>query len=123
MKSLFELNGGTYSTIGDYLIPDLTFPEEPDFYLGSWGNQRLAYLKDRERVLYVNLLTSGDLAGHLREIDTAAQEMWDNVIEQMAKAQGVTEQLKAECQMEWVGRMNNIRACASEVVLSELIYR
>jgi len=123
MKSLFEQNGGTYSAIGDYLIPDLTVPEESDFCLGIWGSRRLAYLKDRERVLYVNLLTSGYLTGHLREIDTAAQEMWDNIIERMAKSQGVTERLKAECQMEWVGKMNNIRACASEIVLNELIYQ
>ena len=120
---MFEQNGGTYSAVGDYLIPDLTVPEEPDFCLGILGSRRLAYLTDRERVLYANLLTSGNLARHLREIDTAAKEMWDNIIERMAKAQGVTEQLKADCQMEWVCRMNNIRACASEVVLSELIYR
>jgi len=122
MKSLFEQNGGTFSTVSDYQIPNLTVPEEPETPLGIWGKRRLDYLKNHRRVLYVNLLTSGKLAEHLREIDAAAYEQHETIVRQMAAAQGLTEQHKSENQMLWVGKMNNIRACASEIVREELIY-
>ena len=122
MKSLFEQNGGTYATVSDYRIPDLTLPDEPETHIGLWGKRRLDYLKHHRRILYINLLTSGKLAEHLREIDIAAHKQHETIVWQMAAAQGVTEQLKAENQMLWVGKMNNIRDCASEIVRKELIY-
>jgi len=118
-----EKTGIDYNLHGDYYLPNLELPETEDIPIGIFGRQRLDYLKNHRRVLYVNLLTSGKLYEHLREIDTAAFELWDNLIRQMAETQGVTEGLKAENQMEWVGRMNNIRACAHEIVCEELVYQ
>ena len=122
MKSLFEQNCGTYSAHGDYSIPNLTLPENSDYQIGIWGQRRLDYLKKHRRVFYINLLTSGKLAEHLREIESVAYARWETIIRQMAEAQGVTEQLKAEHQMEWVGRMNSVHACANEIILTEMIY-
>ncbi len=122
MKSLFEQNGGTYSIRGDYRIPNATTPENSEYHIGIWGQRRLDYLKNQRRTLYVNLLTFGKLTEHLRESESVANEQWETIIRQMAEAQSVTERLKAENQMEWVGRMNNIRACAAEIVLNGLIY-
>jgi hypothetical protein len=97
MKSLYEQNGGTYTAANGYRVPNLTLPDdEPESPFGKWGRQRLDYIKRHRRVLYINLLTSGKLAEHLREIDTAAYEQHDTIVRQMAEAQGVTEQLKAK---------------------------
>ena len=122
MKSLFEQNGGTFSAVGDYQIPNLTAPDEPETQIGIWGKRRLDYLKNHRRILYVNLLTSGKLTEHLCNIDEAAYERWNTIVRQMTEVQGVTEQLKAENQMLWVGKMSNIRACAAEIVRNELTY-
>ena len=122
MKIMFEEIGGAYRWESDYRIPDLALPDEPETHIGLWGKRRLDYLKHHRRVLYVNLLTSGKLTEHLREIDMAAYEQHETIVRQMAAAQGVTEQLKAENQMLWVGKMNNIHACASEIVCDKLIY-
>lgn len=122
MKSLFEQNGGTYRNVGDYQIPNLALPDEPESHIGIWGQRWLDYLKKHRRVLYINLLTSGKSTEHLREIDTAAFGRWESIIRQMAQEQGVTERLKAENQMLWVGKMNNIRNCAEEIAQNELIY-
>jgi hypothetical protein len=122
MKSLFEQSGGTYSVAGDYRVPNLIVPDEPEHQIDVWGRRRLAYLKTHRRVLYVNLLTSGRLAEHIREVDEAAYERWETIVWHMAEAQSVTERLKAENQMLWVGKMNNIRACADEIIRNELIY-
>ena len=122
MKSLFELNGGTYSAKGDYIIPNLIVPDESEYCLGIWGERRLDYLKLHRRVLYVNLLTSGKLAEHLCTIETLANERREVIIRQMAQTQGVTEELKADNQMLWVGRMNNIHTCADEIIRNELIF-
>ena len=122
MTSLFEQTGGTYSIVGDYRLPNLTVSDRPESHICIWGQRRLDYLKRHKRVLYVNLLTSGKLVEHLSEINVAASERHEAIIRQMAAAQGVTEQLKAENQMLWVGRMNNIRACADEIIQNELIY-
>ena len=122
MKSLFEQNGGTHSTKGDYRIPNLTVSAGPECHIGIWGRRRLNYLKTRRRVLYINLLTSGKLTEHLHKIDVAAYERQEAIIRQMAQAQGVTEELKAANQMLWVGRMNNICACADEIVRNEIIF-
>jgi hypothetical protein len=124
-KSFFEENGGTYSVVNGYRIPNLTLPDDglgDEIYIGIWGMRRLDYLKKHKRVLYSELLMSGKLRAHLHEIDVTAHERWERIIAQMMKAQGITEQLKAENAMLWVGKVNNIRACADEIIRSELIY-
>ena len=122
MKSLFEQNDGTYSAVGDYTLPNLSVPDENEHYIGIWGHRRLNYLKTHRRVLYGNLLTSGKLTEHLCEVDAVAYERRETLIRQMAQAQSVTEELKADNQMLWVGRMNNIYICADEIIRNELIY-
>ena len=108
MKSLFEQIGGTYHEEKGYLIPNLTLPDEPEQNIGVWGQRHARYLKEHRKVLYVNLLTSGKLNSHLAEIDKQAEDMFLRLLKQMAEREGVTEQLKAENQMEWVARMNNM---------------
>lgn len=114
--------GGTYERQGDYLLPRLTLPAEKEQPIGIWGQRHLDYLKQHRRVTYINLLTSGRLNAYLAEIDKQAQERFERLIEDMKQAQGITERLKDENQLEWVGRMNNIRACAREIVNEEIIY-
>lgn len=121
-KSLFEQNGGTYRQVGDYLLPNITLPEEETVHIGIWGRRHKLYLKQNHRVLYMNLLTSGKLNSYLADIDKQAEDMLFRLVKQMAKREGVTEALKAENQMEWVGRMNNICNQATEFVYAELIY-
>ena len=122
MKSLFEQMGGTYRQEGDYLIPNLYLPDEPDYQIGKYGHMRRSYLKAHRPVLYANYLTSGTLHQHLAEIDQACNERMEIIVSAMAKQEGVTEALKAADQMEWVRRMNNIRSRAEEIVLTELVY-
>ena len=121
-KSFFEEIGGRYEKQGDYLIPCLTLPTEKETVIGIWGQRHLRYLKEYRRVTYTNLLTSGRLNSYLAEIDKQAQERMERLTEDMKRTQGITEQLKAENALEWVGRMNNIRACAREIVEREIIY-
>ena len=121
-KSLFEQNGGTYRQVGDYLLPNITLPEEETVHIGIWGQRHKRYLKQNHRVLYMNLLTSGKLNSYLADIDKQAEDMLFRLVKQMAKREGVTEALKVEIQMEWVGQMNNIRNRATELVNAELIY-
>ena len=121
-KSLFEQNGGTYRQVGDYLLPNITLPEEETVHIGIWGQRHKRYLKQNHRVLYMNLLTSGKLNSYLADIDKQAEDMLFRLVKQMAKREDVTEALKVENQMEWVGRMNNIRNRATELVNAELIY-
>ena len=121
-KTIFEEMGGTYIRQGDYLIPCLTLPEEEQRFIGVWGQRHLRYLKEHKRTVYITLLTSGKLNSYLADIEEQAQEHFERIIEQMKQVQEITEQLKAENQMEWVSRMNNIQACAREVVNAELIY-
>lgn len=121
-KSLFEQLGGTYTQAGDYLLPNLTIPEEEQKPIGIWGQWHARYLKQHHRILYYNLLTSGKLNAHLAEIDQQAEEIFFRLIKQMANREGVTEQLKAKNQMEWVRRMNNIRNRAMEIVYTKVIY-
>lgn len=121
-KTLFEQMGGTYEQQGDYLIPCLVLPTEEEKPIGIFGQRHLRYLKEYHRIVYVNLLTSGKLNSYLADIDEQAQEMLFRLVEQMKRAQGITEQLKAENALEWTGRMNNIRACAMEIVDKEIIY-
>ncbi len=121
-KSIFEQLGGTYEQQGDYLLPCLTLPTEKEQPIGLFGRRHLDYLKQHHRVTYTNLLTSGRLNAYLADIDRQAQERLERLIEDMKQAQGITEQLKAENALEWVGRMNNIRVCAMEIVNKEIIY-
>lgn len=122
-KTIFEEMGGTYIRHGDYLIPCLTLPEEEQRFIGVWGQRHLRYLKEYRRGVYLNLLTSGRLNDYLADIEEQAQERFERVVEQMKQAYGITEQLKAEIQMEWVARMNNIQACAREIVDKGMIYQ
>lgn len=117
-----EKTGISYTLIGDYYIPDLRLPGTAH-EIGRFGRAHLKYLKEYKRMLYTELLTSGRLNEYLRNVDLQAQEMFDRLVKEYAERQGVTERLKADDQMEWVGRMNNIRAAAEEFVLSEIIYR
>lgn len=110
----------TYSKYGEYYPPDLLVSREEPTY-GRFGRMQLKYLKAHRRVTYINLKTSGELMHHLNEIDREANEMLRLLIEQMAQAQGISEQLKKEDQMAWVGTMNNIRNAAEEVVLRNII--
>lgn len=121
-KSLFEKKGGRYERQGDYLIPRLTLPAEEEQPIGVWGERHSRYLKEYRRGTYINLLTSGRLNAYLAEIDKQAQERFERLIEGMKQAQGITEQLKAENQLEWVQRLNNIQACAREIVNGEIIF-
>ena len=121
-KSFFEEMGGRYEQQGDYLIPCLTLPTEKETGIGVWGQRHLRYLKEYRRITYTNLLTSGRLNFYLADIDRQAQERFEMLTEQMKQAQGITEQLKAENQLEWVRRINNILMCAREIVEREIIY-
>ncbi len=120
-KTIFEKMGGIYTRVGDYLLPDLKLPEEEQRPISVWGQRHRRYLKEHRRASYATLLTSGKLNGYLADIERQAEEMFLRLVKQMAEAEGVTEQLKADNQMEWVGRMNNIRSRAMEIVNSELI--
>ena len=122
-KTIFEEMGGTYIRHGDYLIPALTLPkEEEQRVVGVWGQRHLQYLKEYRRTVYLDLMMSGRLNSYLADIEEQAQERFDRIVEQMKQAQGITEQLKADNALEWVGRMNNIQACAREIVDREIIY-
>ena len=122
-QSNFEKNGGTYQKVGDYYIPNITVPpEEKDIRIGIWGMRYKNYLKENKRVTFTIMQMNGTLWQHLADIDKQAEEMFNQFIKDMAKAEGVTEQLKAENQMLWVQKMNNIRNRATEIVNAELIY-
>ena len=117
-----DRNGLWYELQGDYYLPCLKLPEEEQAYIGIWGQRHLRYLKKHHRVLYGNLLTSGKLNSYLAGIDQQAGEIFERLVKQMAKREGVTEQLKAANSMEWVRKMNSIRGRAVEITNGELIY-
>ena len=117
-----EKNGLWYELQGDYYIPCLKLPEEEQQPIGIWGQRHLRYIKQNRKMLYLNLLTSGKLNGYLSDLDKQAEDMFSRPVKQMAEHEGVTEKLKAENQMEWVGRMNNIRSRAKEFINNELIF-
>ena len=117
-----EKNGLWYELQGDYYIPCLRLPEEEQQPIGIWGQRHLRYIKQNRKVLYLNLLTIGKLNEYLADIDKQAEDMLTRLVKQMAEREDVTEQLKADNQMEWVARMNNIRSRATEIVKSDLIY-
>ena len=120
MKSFFEETGGTYRRKGDYLLPDLVAPES--IPIGIWGQRRRRYLREHRKGIYTGMLLTGTLNDHLAQIDAQAQEMLSQMSARLAVAEGVTEELKANDQMEWVQRMNSIRSRAEEIVNKELIY-
>lgn len=120
-KSLFEQMGGTYTQVGDYLLPDVELPEEKT--VGVWGTRHYHHLRKANRVLFSQLTTSGKMNGYLADIDKQAEEMFSQLVKQFAEKDGITETLKASDQMEWVRRMNAIRAQATEIVNNEMIYR
>lgn len=122
MKSSFEQNGGTYRQVGDFKIPNLTLsPEEANIRLGKWGMLHKDYLQKHKKMLFTTLLAEGKLYQHCAEIEKQARAMFDTLVEQMKEAEGVTELLKEENQMEWVRRMQNIESRAREVVTIELL--
>ena len=116
------MSGSTYSRQGDYLIPDLTLPTEPEIPLGRYAMMHRDYLEQHKRVTYLNLLTSGRLNEHLHQTEQAALARLELLTKQLCKEQGVTEELKEKAPMQWVGLMNNIRSQAEEVILNELIF-
>ena len=118
-----EKNGLWYELQGDYYIPCLKLSEEEQQPIGVWGQRHLRYLKQHRKVIYTNLLTSGKLNSYLADIDKQAEDMFLRLVKQMTEREGVTEQLKAENQIEWVGRMNNIRSRAMEIVNEEIIIK
>ena len=122
-KTIFEEMGGTYARQGDYLLPCLFLPAEKENKpIGVWGQRHLRYLKQHRKAFYTNLLTSGKLNSYLADIDKQAEDMFLRLVKQMAEREGVSEQLKADNQIEWVGQMNNIRNRAMEIVNHEVIY-
>ena len=121
-KTIFEKMGGTYTQVGDYFLPDLKRPEEETKPIGVWGQRHRRYLKEHKRATYTTLLTSGKLNSYLADIDAQAEEMFSLLVKQIAEREGVTEQIKVENQMKWVGAINSIRACVREIVESEIIY-
>lgn len=121
-KSLFEQMGGAYRQVGDYMLPDLQLPEQHPVEIGVWGQRHGRYLKEHRKATYYTLLTSGKLNEHLAEIDRQAEDMFRRLAIQYAAAEGITEALKAENQMKWVGRMNNIRSRVTDVVNKEIIF-
>ena len=121
-KSFFEQNGGTYTCVGNVLLPNLVIGEVEKKSIGKYGRMRKRYLKENRPILYSNMLLAGKLFRHLAEIDEACENRMELIISQMKVQEGVTEALKAANQMEWVARMNSIRNRAEEIVLHELVY-
>ena len=117
-----EKNGLWYELQGDYYLPCLKLPEERTAYIGVWGQRHLWYLKQYHKVRYYNLLTNGKLDDYLADICNQAEKLFFRLVKQMAKAEGINEQLKAADFMAWVSKMNNIRNRATEIVNSEIIY-
>ena len=117
-----EQTGISYTLQGDYYLPDLALCDEEEQSIGLWGQRHLRYIKQHRKVLYLNLLTNGKLYGHLADIDKQAEDVLSRLVKQMAGREGVTEEPKANSQMEWVARMNNIHSRATEIVNNDIIY-
>ena len=117
-----EQNGLWYELQGDYYLPCLALPNEDQVEIGIWGQRHLRYIKQHRKVRYSNLLTSGKLNAYLANIDKQAEDMFFRLVKQMSEREGVTEQLKADNQMGWVARMNNICSRVTEIINAEVIY-
>ncbi len=112
----------TYTQQGDYLLPNFKLPEQPKVKIGIWGKRHERYIKQHHKIRYFNLLTSCKLTAYLADIDREATEMYDRIVQQLAKQEEITEHLKSEDLMLWVRHMNNIRNRAAEIVYKDLIY-
>ena len=122
-STIFEQTGGTYTQVGDYMLPDLLpAKEENKANIGVWGMRHKRYLKQNHKVLYYNLLTSGKLNSYLVDIEQQAQDLFSRLVKDLAEKENATEELKATDMMLWVRNMNNIRIRAMEIVNAELIY-
>lgn len=122
-KTIFEQMGGTYTQIGDYLLPDLKLPkEEKQANIGVWSMRHKRFLRENHRVLYANLMISGKLGVYLDEVEQQATALFLRLVKELSEKENVTEKLKAENQMLWVQKMNNIRSRTTEIVNAELIY-
>ena len=117
-----EQTGIRYTLQGDYYLPDLALPEQENKPIGLWGHSHLCYIKRHKKVLYTNLLTCGKVNSYLADVDEQAEDMFSRLVKQMAEREGVTEQLKADNQMDWIARMNNIRNRATEIIDNDIIY-
>lgn len=118
-----EQNGLWYELQGDYYLPCLKLPEEGTVHIGIWGQRHRRHLRNHHKALYTSLLTSGKLSSYLADIDRQAEKMFSRLVKQLSEKEGVTETLKAESQMLWVQKMNNLRNAAMEIVSNELVYR
>ena len=122
-NTIFEQTGGTYTQVGDYMLPDLLpAEEEKEANIGIWGMRHKRYLKQNHKVFYYNLLTSGKLNSYLADIENQAEEMFFRLVNDLAEKENVTEELKATDMMLWVQKMNNIRNRATEIVNTEIIF-
>ena len=122
-NTIFEQTGGTYTQVGDYMLPDLLpAEEEKEANIGVWGMRHKRYLKQNHKVLYYNLLTSGKLNSYLEDVEQQAQDLFLRLVKDLAEKENVTEELKASDMMLWVQKMNNIRNQATEIVNAEIIY-
>ena len=118
-----EKNGLWYELQGDYYLPCLKLPEEAEVHIGIWGQRHRRYLKSHRRALYTSLLASGKLNGYLADIDRQAEEMFPRLVKQMAESENINEELKATDTTAWIGKLNNVRNRAAEVVSEEIIYK
>ena len=121
MKFLFEERGGTYSEVGQVLLPNLVLDPQPEGKIGIWGWRRKEFLRKNRKGIYNAMMMNGTLTQHLIDVNEAATEMMDSLVSRMAESEGVTETLKRRDQMAWIGAMNSIRNRANEVVRTELI--
>ncbi len=122
MKSYFEERGGTYTEVGQVLIPSLVMDEQPEGDIGVWGWRRKRYLKEHRKGIYNQMLMNGTITQHLIEINEQAMDMRERLVKQFQKTEGVTEDLKRRDQMAWVGAMNSIYNRVDEIILHDLIY-
>ncbi len=123
MKTIFENNGGTYTQVGDYLLPNLSLSaEEKETNIGVWAIRHKRYLKQNHKVIYYNLLTSGKLNSYLADIEEEAQNLFSRLVKDLAEEENVTEELKVTDMMLWMQKMNNIRNRAMEIVNEQVIY-
>lgn len=121
-NTIFEKQGGTYTQVGDYMLPDLLPAEEETNNIGVWAMRHKRYLKQNHKVRYYNLLTSGKLNSYLVDIEQHAQDLFLRLVKDLAEKENITEELKSTDMMLWVQKMNNIRNCATEIVNNKLIY-
>lgn len=122
MKTIFENNGGTYESQGDYLLPNLTLQDDEQYSIGVWEMRHKRYLKQHHKVIYYNLLTAGKLNSYLADIEEQSQNLFSRMVNYLTEKENVTEKLKAENALLWVRKMNNIRNRATEIVNEQVIY-